>query len=398
MSLPNVNITLGNGNIGTVTLSDDGIAALLLTGTAVESKLELNKVYVLAMPSDLTKLGITQENNPLAYKDVNAFYAAAGDGAELHLMLVAEATTLTQMCSTEDGSPLRKLLDSAAGRIRLVGVNRNAPSSYSPTISKCIDEDVVTAIAAAQNVAKSYMERIAPFVALLPAIGWSGSTEGLFQPREGSYNCVSLVLASDGKFGESKLYSAAIGQVLGRTASCAVNINIGRVRDGSIAAKGFLMDGKTPEEHFSLWNVLHDAGYIFYRTFIGKNGYYLNDDATATATTDDYHRICLMRVIQKAVVISYKTYIDEILDSIEIDPESGQIPLPMCKYFEQLLQRAVSTNMDGEISGFTVYIDPKQDLITSGSLKVQARVVPTALLKEINVDLSFSNPYNTSEQ
>lgn len=35
MSLPNVNITLGNGNIGTVTLSDDGIAGLILTGKAV---------------------------------------------------------------------------------------------------------------------------------------------------------------------------------------------------------------------------------------------------------------------------------------------------------------------------------------------------------------------------
>ena len=44
MSLPNVNITLGNGNIGAVTLSDDGIAGLILTGTAVSSTLELNKV------------------------------------------------------------------------------------------------------------------------------------------------------------------------------------------------------------------------------------------------------------------------------------------------------------------------------------------------------------------
>lgn len=47
MALPNVNITLGNGNIGTMTLSDDGIAGLILTGTAVASKLDLNKVYAL---------------------------------------------------------------------------------------------------------------------------------------------------------------------------------------------------------------------------------------------------------------------------------------------------------------------------------------------------------------
>ena len=96
------------------------------------------------------------------------------------------------------------------------------------------------------------------------------------------------------------------------------------------------------------------------------------------------------------MVICYKTYIDEILDSISVDPETGQVPQPMCKYYEQLLIRAINTNMDGEISGFTAYIDPAQDLITSGRLNIQAKVVPTALLKEINVDLSFENPFNNA--
>ena len=79
-----------------------------------------------------------------------------------------------------------------------------------------------------------------------------------------------------------------------------------------------------------------------------------------------------------------------------MDPETGQVPQPMCKYYEQLLIRAINTNMDGEISGFTAYIDPAQDLITSGRLNIQAKVVPTALLKEINVDLSFENPFNNA--
>lgn len=396
MSLPNVNITLGNGNIGSVTLSDDGISALIVTGTAVSTTLALEKVYVLSSTADLKKLGITEENNPLAYKDILAFYTSAGDGAELHLLVTDEENSLTDICSMEDGSPLRALIDSAAGRIRLVGININPGAEYEGTVTSGIDQDVVTAVTAAQQVAENYMNQIAPFVVLLPALGWSGSTTSLYQPREGSQNCVSVVMASDGKVGGGKYFSAAIGQVLGRLATCAVNISMARVRDGSIAAAGYLTDGKTPEEDFSLWNSLHDAGYIFYRTYIGKNGYYLNDDATAVATTDDYHRLCLTRVIQKALVICYKTYIDEIMDSIEVDPDTGQVPQPMCKYYEQLLNRAVGTNMDGEISGFTAYIDPAQDLITSGRLNIQAKITPTALLKEINVDLSFNNPFNNA--
>ena len=65
MSLPNVNITLGNGNIGTVTLSDDGIAGLILPGKAVSSTLELHKVYVIASTGGMKKLGLSAEKNPL---------------------------------------------------------------------------------------------------------------------------------------------------------------------------------------------------------------------------------------------------------------------------------------------------------------------------------------------
>lgn len=397
MSLPNVNITLGNGNIGTVTLSDDGIAGLILSGKKVDSKLELGKPYVLGGTSDLKKYGITKEGNPLLYKDIMAFYTAAGDGAELHLLVVDEEKTLTEICAMDDGAPLKTLIDSAAGRIRLVGINVNPGSTYEATVTKCIDQDVVTAITAAQQVVDNYVKKIAPFVVLLPALAWNGETSGLYQPREGSQNCVSVVMASDGKVGEGKFYSAAIGQVLGRLATCAVNISIARVRDGSIAAEGWLTDGKTPEADSSLLETLEDAGYIIYRTFIGKSGYYLNGDPTATATTDDYNRLSLTRVIQKALIVCYKTYIDEIMDSIEVDPNTGQVPTAMCKYYEQAIIKAVNVNMEGEISGFSAYVDPKQDLISTNALKVQAKITPTALLRDINVDLSFNNPYNKSE-
>ena len=127
MPRPNVNITLGNGNMGRSAATDDGVAAMVLTGAAVDSKLELNKHYQLSGTADLIKMGISAENNPLVYKEVTAFYEQAGDGAELHLLVVAPATTLTQMYDSTAGSPLRKLIDAASGRVRLAGVNRIAP-------------------------------------------------------------------------------------------------------------------------------------------------------------------------------------------------------------------------------------------------------------------------------
>lgn len=392
MNLPNVNIVVGNGNMGTVTLSDDGISGLVLTGTAVAGKLELNKVYVLGGITDLKKYGIDAETNPLLTKELTAFYNAAGDGAELHLLVVSEATTLTQICASGEDAPLKKLIDSAAGRIRLVGINRNPPADYEVTAEKRLDADAVTAVAAAQAVAEDFLGKIAPFRVLLPAIGWDGETEGLYQPREGSYNRVSVVMASDGKYGASKLYSAAIGQVLGRAAKISVHQNLGRVRDGAIAAAGFLTDGKTPEEHFSRLNLLNDAGYIFYRTFIGKNGYYLNGDATAAPATDDYCYLSSGRVIDKAMLIAYKTYIDDILDNIEVDPDKGTIPTAVCKSFEASIIRAVGTGMGGEVSSFTAYIDPSQNILANGRMDIACKIVPLATLREITVNLSLENP------
>lgn len=392
MNLPNVNIVIGNGNMGNISLSDDGIAGLILTGAAVANKLELNKVYVLGSTLELAKLGITAETNPLAHKEITAFYNVAGEGAELHLLVVGEATTLTQMCSQDADSPLRKLVNSAAGRIRLVGINRNTPADYEMTAEKGLDADVITAIASAHTVAEDFLTSIAPFRVLLPALGWDGQTDSLYKPREGSYNRVSVVMASDGKFGASKLYSAAIGQVLGRAAKISVHQNLGRVRDGAIAPKGYLTDGKTPEEHFSLMNLLEDAGYIFYRTFVGKNGYYLNGDATATDLADDYCFLSSGRVIDKAMVVTYRTYIDDILDNIQVDPAKGTIPVSICKSFEASIIRAVNTSMGDEMSSFTAYIDPNQNILANGQMTITCKIVPLATLREITVNLSLNNP------
>lgn len=378
--------------MGTVTLSDDGIAGLILTGAPVAGKLELNKPYVLSSALDLKKLGIEAESNPLLYKDITAFYAAAGEGAELHLLAVSAETTLTQMCASGSDSPLRTLIDSAAGRIRLVGINRNPAHDFTATDTDGLEKDVIDSLPVAQATAEGFQADIAPFRLFLPALAWNGNTDGLLNLQECAYNRVALVMASDGKFGDSPYYSAAIGQVLGRASKIGVHRNLGRVRDGAIAQGGYLTDGKTPEAHFSEWNILNDNGFIFYRTFIGKNGYYLNGDPMATSPDDDYGTLSRGRVIDKAVIIAYRTYIDEILDNIEVDGEKGTIPTPLCKSFEASIIRAVGTQMAGEISSFRAYIDPAQNVLANGRMNVVCKIVPLATLKEIRVDLSLANP------
>lgn len=390
MTLSNVNIKLENGALGRVSASADGVAGLILTGKTVVGKLDLNKVYLLSSPRDLVTLGITAETNTLAHKDILAFYAQAGEGAELYLLVVSEATTLTQMCGAEDASPLKKLVDHAKGRIRLIGINRTPPAEYeAATTETGIDNDAVLAATAAQLVAESYAKQINPFRMFIPALLWDDTTDKLFKPREASSNRVGLVLAADVKFGQ--VASAAIGQVLGRAALIPVNYSIARVKNGAIAASGFLTSGKKPEECAGLHELLNDAGYIFYRLFVGKNGYYLNDDCLSAPLSDDYSNLNLGRVIDKAMIIAYTAYIDEIQDSIEVD-DKGELPQYLCTYFESNIENAIAMKMQNEISQFTAYINPAQNVLSSSKLEISCKITPKGITRNINVTLGFDNP------
>ncbi len=386
-NLPGVYITLGNGNLGRTTSTNDGVAGLILTGNAVQGKLELNKHYLLSGTADLAALGVNSGNNFLVDKEVRAFYAQAGEGAELHLMLVSQATTLTAICSPGEDSPVNKLINSAGGRIRLLGVNKLAPEEYELNTSQGIDADTITALEKMQQSAEASRAAIRPFRALLPAASWNGSTDNLYKPREGSFNNVAVILASD----DAVNHTAAIGLVLGRASKAEAHQSIGRVKNGAIATTGYFTDGSLYTDCSGMAELLNDAGYVFFMKYPTRNGCYLNGDPMAAPATDDYSQLYLGRVIDKAVTIIYDTYITEVLDNISVE-DDGSLDPNQCIYLQNQLNGAIASQMTGQISSSEVYIDPAQNIIATGKLCVSALIVPKGIINQINVDLAFNNP------
>ena len=393
MARPNVNITLGNGNLGRSAATDDGVAALVLTGAAVSDTLELNKHYQLSGTADMVKLGITAENNPLAYKEVVAFYEQAGEGSELHLLVVSEATTLTQMCDSVEGSPLRKVIDAAGGRVRLAGVNRIPPAEYEAEVTQGIDKDAIDAAAKVQAVVESYAAgKVAPFRVLLPAPALDADAESLFKPREASYNAVGFVLASD----DVTNHTAAIGLVLGRAASLSVHQSLGRVSDGAIATDLYLTDGQSYTAAAGLADMLHDAGYIIPIGYPRKNGAYLNGDPMAAPVTDDYSQLRYGRVIDKARIIVYDTLIDQVLDNVDSE-DDGTLAAGQCTSHAGMVENAVLTQMDGEITSFTCTIPQGQDILSSETIQVVCQIQPKGVVQTFEVTLEFTNPAISNE-
>lgn len=387
MGRPNVKITLSNGNLGRSAVSDDGVAGLVLTGAAVEGGLVLNKHYQLSGTADLETLKIDAENNPLAYKEIVAFYAQTGEGAELHLLVVSEATTLTQMCDTVAGSPLRKLIDAGQGRIRLVGVNKIAPTEYDADTTQGIDKDAITAAEKAQAVIENYAEKVMPFRLLMPAPAFDAECETLFQPREASQNGVGFVLASD----DAKTHTAAIGLVLGRAATLSVHQSLGRVKSGAIGTDIYLTDGATYRDADGLADRLHDAGYIIPITYPRKNGAYLNGDPMAAPVTDDYSQLHYGRVIDKARIIVYSTLIDEILDNVDAESD-GYLSTGQCISYASMIENAVMSQMSSEIESFTCTISREQNILTSERIEVEAQIQPKGVVSTFDVTLGFTNP------
>lgn len=388
MALPGVTIELMSGGLGRVSATDDGVAGLLLTGTAVGSTLELNKHYQLSTTRDLDTLGVTAENNPLVDHEVRSFYAQAGDGSELHLLVVSEASMLEDMCDPSAGSPLCKLIEGAGGRIRIVGVNRLIGEEESLDTSQGIDGDAIAAAASAQQCAESYAEKIMPFRLFLPAAKWTGEV-GTYKPSGSSYNRVAMVLASEGELAGQ--YPAAIGMVLGRAAKLEPQQDLGRVKSGSLAADGYFTDGSNFLEKQGPAESLNDAGFIFFMHYPSKNGCYLNGCPMACAATDDYAVLNNGRVIDKAMVICYDTYISEIMDNVVVDAD-GKLSSGVCTSFEAMVENAVASLMDGQISSFSAYVDPDQNILSTSRLEIECTIVPLGVAKNIHVKLGFSNP------
>lgn len=384
--LPNVIIELGNGNLGRVASSDDGVAGMVLTGV-LEGDFPLNKVILLHSTTDLDKLKITAEKNPLLVESVKEFYAGAVDGATLYVMLVPATMTLKAMC---DGvtSPAGKLIEAANGKIRLVAINKQPDASYKPVVEKCLDKDAIDCVMAMQKLAEDYQGKVMPFRALVPAYGWSGEVTAIYAPNEAASPNVGMVIST------TATGNCAVARILGRAARVSVATSVARVADGALTDEAFFENGTKWEEHSSVAGVLHEAGYLLYRRFPTRNGYFVNLDQMAAPVTNDYSRLNIGRVVDKASVIAYSTYLNFVNDTLPVG-DDGKILSGTVKYIENVIEDNVLNTMRGEISGVKAEVDRSVDVIATGLLAVELSITPLATINTIKVLLKMSNPSNS---
>lgn len=390
MALPAVNIFLENGLLGLVAPGEDGVVGIVFNGVAAGS-LALGVSKQGFGLDEFEAVGINAAydttNSVKVWRQIKEFYDSAGDGAELWVMLVSQATNITTILDKTQAFA-KKLLDDSAGRIKLLGVGRNPAGGYSPsTVANQIDLDVINALVTGQALADDMQAAFRPVSIVIEAYAFTGTTSGLADLKTQTKKNMSVLLGNS----ESGARSA-IGLFLGRLVKIPVQRNPGRVKDLSLPIIAAFLGSATLESNEGAATAIHDKGFITLRKYTGRAGYYFSDDPTAVPATDDYSSLARVRVVNKAIRIAYSTYVNEILDEVEIDPTTGLLSAAKAKYYQSIIERAVLTAMSGEVSGFNAYVDPAQNVLSTNKICIEARIVPFGYAKTIEVRLGFSNP------
>jgi hypothetical protein len=392
--LPRVKIFFENGALGKVATSADGVLGIMCTGVAVSTTFSLATAYTLFGIAGLATLGITSTNNPAIYKIIVDFYKIAGEGTEVSLMAFPDTVKLSDMVDIADATKAKAFINAANGRLRGLILSRTPAVGYTPTIANGMDADVALAITNGQALAAwSQQSRFAPVFVAIEGYAYTGTPSALADLTTMSNNSV-CVLIGDTVVNSKK---AAMGVLAGRIASIPVQRNIGRVRDGALAITSAFIVDKTVE--LADVESLHNKGYITFRNFVGRSGYFFSDDPTATLPTDDYSSLTARRTIDKAYRIAYQTMLDNLLDEVPVTGE-GKLQVPLITSWQTDVEKDIAAQMTalGELSadatdpndkGVICFIDPEQDIVSNSRLEVRIRVRPFGYPRYVDVYLGF---------
>ena len=390
--LPRVKIQFENGNLRQTVPMPDGVGGIVCTAVAVVGKFALATPYVLRKFEDLDTLGITAANNPEIYKIVSEFYTEAAANLELWILGLADTVKLSEMADqTLDYG--KKLINAANGRLRWIAFSRKPGVGYTPTITNGMDADVYAAVGKAQTLCEwATTSKYAPLFAVVEGAGFGNDPVALTAINTGTNNRVAVLIGDT--VNDSK--KANVGTLCGRIAAVSVQRNIGRVKDGTVSPTTLYIGNKTVDA--ADFESVHEKGFITYRTYVGRSGYYFNDDFLAALTSDDYSHITARRTVDKAYRIAYDVLLNELLDEIPVNADYT-LQKGFIKSWEGNIISAISQLMtsNGELSadvqngdrGVEVYIDPSQNVVSSGKIVVRIRVRPFGYARFIDVFLGF---------
>lgn len=409
------------GQLGRRTPSTDSVFGLVAGGVAVAGLLALGQVVKLSQPSDAVAVGITAaydaNNNVLVYHHIQRFFTYDPNGT-LYLKLVAQGTTLTQMCGA--AGAVQQLLtdDATGGGIRKVGVVLNPTVVPAPgAFTNGLLSDVLAAVPAAQALVTAlasqalYLDNIM----LEGLLATGASITNLPNLRALASNAVSVCIAADPDTLTltSRPY-AAIGSALGMLSVRKVSECLGSVDVISkpstalgtdsypltVTALGYflsaaLSNGNTFASLSNAdKNTLGNLGYIYAGRYAGFDGVYFNDSYTCTSAGDDYAYIEDSGVCNKATRLLRQGILPVFKGQVEVNASTGYMTASATAYYKAKGVKAVlPMALNNEISGEPIVdIAPNQDVVGTSTVSMNLGYVRQGILRVLKASVGAVNP------
>jgi uncharacterized protein (UPF0333 family) len=397
-----VTINLANGGLGGTLQIADGVCGLVMTGASESGGYTLGTPILVTGMASVTAAGITATYNPFAIRQLQEFYNEAGDGAQLYLMLVSSAVTVASMALNSNANGVVKLLNYAAGTIKVVGIvaddKRIATDGGAITITNGMNADVYTAASNLKTTINGYAAVQQPLRGIIGGTSYASVPANLTNMTTGSNNRVAIVIGNtevydSGTYGAAAAYgSAAVGLCLGTIATRKVQQKISRVRSGPLSNTTCYL-GTVPVLCTTAdINTISGKGFICFAAYAQKSGFFWKSDPMLTATTDDYKFLAYGRVIDKAQIITYRTYLEEVDDDLPLNTDGSETMQPtFVAYLQNLVIQQIEATMkvNGEITSVDCFIDPAQNVVTNSQVNIVVKVRPKGYASNIVISLGF---------
>lgn len=388
-TLNDVVINKLSGGLGRRMPEQDMVSGLLFDAAATP-KLVLDTVYRLASLEDAAAYGINQDfdkTGQSAYYQIEQFFRMNPSG-DLFIMATTATSYATLVAKAKD------MQEKANGAIRQMAIVFSGVTTFEKTLEAIAEAKVQT-----EEAYKVYM----PFEIFLEGKGFD--VNAATQVDLGSKNAenVSVVVAMDVEKGAIENYknTAAVGVFLGAVSKAKVSENVGWIEKFNLTGKGFakagFVGGKEVVSQGTL-GTLNDSRYVFAKTHTGIAGIYFNDSHTCSLVTSDYAYVENNRAINKATRLLRTALLPKLASPVLVDID-GTLPQSVSKSFEGLCRAALEGMVaNQEISSFDVYVDPKQNILGTSELRIEAGIIPVGTARKIKVNLGFKNPFGIDKK
>ncbi|MDR1984981.1 MAG: DUF2586 domain-containing protein [Prevotellaceae bacterium] len=353
-------VTRTNGNVPKSLPGEDHISGLLIYS---DSNLpagfsNTDRIKAISTIETAEGLGITSAEHPVIYNLLKDIFRI-NPGISLYAGIFE---------TSADFAEVKTMQNFAEGRLRQIGVYNADVEITAANVTAL--QAVATQLEAEDTPLSILYYPKVTNIATLPAIS---ATE-----RKN----VSVVVALNG-----------LGIVLGIVSAAKVNESIAWVKrfPTGVESPAFSDGTLLKNVDKAVIETIDTKRYLFFVTYPGLADSYLNDSHTCDLATSDYAYIELVRTMDKAVR-GVRTYLlPELGGNIYIDSDTGKLQAYSIKNLELVAGKAIEDmEKAGEISGYSVEIDPEQNVLSTSTVEIVIKQVSTGVMRKINVKIGYT--------